>query len=71
MIEVIGVLCSLSSPESCQEHVVTTSDLAGRHGIVMPYGCATACQLDEAASRRAPGSMALRDRQAQRQGSVG
>jgi hypothetical protein len=28
VIKVIAVLCSLSSPENCHEHTVTTSDFA-------------------------------------------
>ena len=28
MIEIIAVLCSLSSPASCHEQIVTTSDFA-------------------------------------------
>ncbi len=38
---------------------------------VMPDGRAAARRVDEAASRRAPCGMALRDRQTGRQGSLG
>ena len=44
-----------------------------RRGLnaILPDGRAAARGVDEAASRRAPGGMALRDRQTGRQGSLG
>jgi hypothetical protein len=42
-----------------------------RLDAVLPHGRAAACRLDEAASGRTPGGLALRDRQTGWKGSVG
>ena len=67
MIKIIAVLCSLSSPANYHEQTVTTSDFAE---VSMQSCLMGAPQLDEGASRRAPGGMALRDRQTGWQGSL-
>jgi hypothetical protein len=63
MIEIIGELCSLLSPASCYEQNVTTSDFADGLDAVLPDGRAAASRVDEAASGRAPGRVALPNRQ--------
>jgi hypothetical protein len=55
VIKIIAVLCSLSSPANYHEQTVTTSDFAE---VSMQSCLMGAPQLDEGASRRAPGGMA-------------
>ena len=69
MIKIIAVLCSLSSPANCHEQTVTTSDFAEVSMQSSLMG-APARGVYEGASRRAPGGMALRDRQTGWQGSL-
>jgi hypothetical protein len=61
VIKIIAVLCNLSSPANCHEENVTTSGFAEVSMQSCLTGGAAARGLDEAASRRAPGGMALRD----------
>jgi len=68
VIKIIAVLCSLSSPANCHEQTVTTSDFAEVSMQSCLMGGAAARRVDEAASRRAPCGMALRDRQTGWQG---
>jgi hypothetical protein len=70
VIKIIAVLCSFSSPANCHEQTVTTSDFAE---VSMQSCLMGAPQLAEClgASRRAPGGMALRDRQTGWQRSLG
>ena len=64
MIKIIAVLCSLSAPADCREQIVTTCLCA-----VLPDGRAATRRMDERASGRAFGSVALCDRQTGCQGS--
>jgi hypothetical protein len=71
MIRIIAVLCSLSSPANCHEQTVTTSDFAD---VSMQYCLMGAPQLAEWMKQhpgRAPGGLALRDRQTGGEGSLG
>jgi hypothetical protein len=71
VIKIIAVLCSLSAPANCHEQTVTTSDFAQVSMQSCLMGAPQLAEWDEAASRRAPGGLALRDWQAGRQGSLG
>ena len=62
LIKIIAVLCHLSVPANCHEQKSPSrTSLTSRS--VLPDGRAAARRVDEAASDRAPGSMALRHRQ--------
>ncbi|MET4243276.1 hypothetical protein ABIB07_006535 [Bradyrhizobium sp. RT10b] len=63
MIKIIAVLCNLSSPANCHEQTVTTSDFADVSMQSCLMGRAATRRVDEAASGRTPGGLALRDRQ--------
>jgi hypothetical protein len=61
VIEVIAVLCGLSSSANCHEQTVIASHFAEVLMRSCMMGRAPA-RVDEGVSRRAPGGMALRDR---------
>jgi hypothetical protein len=70
VIKIIAVLCSLSSPANCHEQTVTSSDFAEVSMQSCLMGAPQLAEWMRQLSRRAPGGMALRDRQAGWQGSL-